>query len=85
MNNVWITEGEGTKLTAMVDGELCQFELKKSISPLTHVVADLDLEQGVVQKITLKEDTISGKVLSVSKEGLHASGEGERVIAPEPW
>lgn len=77
LNNVWITEGEGTKLTAMVDGELCQFELKKSISPLTHVVADLDLEQGVVQKITLKEDTISGKVLSVSKDTIEIDGYGE--------
>lgn len=75
--NVWITEGEEKKLTAMVDGELCQFDLQKSIEPLSNVVADLNLEQGVVQKITLKEDTITGKVLAVSKDTIEIDGYGE--------
>lgn len=75
--NVWITEAKETKLTAMVNGELCQFDLKKSISPLSCVLADLDLEQGIVQKITLKEDTISGKVLSVSKDTIEIDNYGE--------
>lgn len=75
--NVWITEGEGQSVTAMVDGELCRFDLKKSIDPLTCVVADLELADGVVQKITLKEDTISGKVLSVSKDTIEIDGYGE--------
>lgn len=75
--NVWITEGEEEQLTAMVDGELREFDLKKRIDPLTSVVADLELKQGVVQKITLKEDTISGKVLSVSKDTIEIDGYGE--------
>lgn len=75
--NVWITEGENQRVTAMVNGELCQFDLKKSIDPLSCVVADLDLQHGVVQKITLKEDTISGKVLSVSKDTIEIDGYGE--------
>ena len=75
--NVWITAGEEEQLTAMVDGELRQFDLEKCIDPLTCVVADLELEHGVVQKITLKEDTISGKVLSVSKDTIEIDGYGE--------
>lgn len=78
--NVWITEGQEQTVIAMVDGELCQFDLKKRIDPLTCVVADLELEDGVVQKITLKEDTISGKVLSISKDTIEIDGYGELPI-----
>lgn len=44
---------------------------------LSGVIADLKLKEGVVEKITIKEDTIEGKVLSVSKETIEVERYGE--------
>ena len=77
LRNVWVTSGNGESLTAVVGEEDCEFPLKEKLSKsLENVVADLQMKDGVVQKITLKEDTISGKVLSIGAESVEIAGYG---------
>lgn len=75
--NVWIVKGEEQTMVALVNGTKCEFQLKKRLeNRLEKVVADLEVKEGVVQKIVLKEDTIEGKVLSMDEDGLEIEGYG---------
>lgn len=75
--NAWIIKGEEQGMTALVNGTVYEFELKKKINQkLEKVVADLEVKEGVVQKIVLKEDTIHGKVLSIDEESIEVEGYG---------
>ncbi len=75
--NTWIKEGEKKKLTAMVNNQLYEFSLAKNISRLENVVADLKIKNGVVKKITLKEDYITGKVLALDNKSIEIEGYGK--------
>ncbi|MCI8408836.1 MAG: SpoIID/LytB domain-containing protein [Lachnospiraceae bacterium] len=76
--NIWLVEGKEKEIIALVDGTLCTFPLKqKTTMELSGVVADLKLKDGVVEKITIKEDTIEGKVLSVSEDTIEVEQYGE--------
>lgn len=76
--NIWLAEGKEQEIAALVDGTLCTFPLKKKITmDLSGVVADLKLKDGVVQKITIKEDTIEGKVLSITEDAIEVEQYGE--------
>lgn len=76
--NIWLVEGKEKEITALVNGTLCTFPLKqKTTMELSGVIADLKLKEGVVEKITIKEDTIEGKVLSVSKDTIEVERYGE--------
>ena len=75
--NAWIIKGEEQGMTALVNGTVYEFELKKKINQkLEKVVADLEVKEGVVQKIVLKEDAIHGKVLSIDEESIEVEGYG---------
>lgn len=74
--NVWIMDGHDRVLHAYIEGEEHSFVLRETIGALSDVVADLELLDGVVQKITLKEETISGKVLSVDEKQIEIDGYG---------
>ena len=79
--NIWLVKGEEKEITALVDGTLCTFPLKKrTTKKLEGVVADLKLKNGVVQKITIKEDTIEGKVLSITEDAIEVERYGELPI-----
>lgn len=76
--NIWLVEGKEKEITALVNGTLCAFPLKqKTTMKLSGVIADLKLKDGVVEKIIIKEDTIEGKVLSVSKDTIEVERYGE--------
>lgn len=75
--NVWIMDGHDKVLQAYIEGEEHAFILRESIGELSDVVADLELSDGVVQKITLKEETITGKVLSVDEKEIEIDGYGQ--------
>lgn len=73
--NVWIIKGEEQNMTALVNGTVYEFQLKKTINQkLEKVVADLEVKESVVQKIVLKEDTIHGKVLSIDEDSIEIEG-----------
>lgn len=75
--NVWIIKGEEQNMVALVNGTKCEFQLQKRLeNKLEKVVADLEVKEGVVQKIVLKEDTIHGKVLSMDEDELEIEGYG---------
>ncbi|MDE7423492.1 MAG: SpoIID/LytB domain-containing protein [Lachnospiraceae bacterium] len=79
--NIWLVEGKEKEITALVDKTLCTFPLKKKTTmKLGGVVADLKLKNGVVEKITIKEDTIEGKVLSVTEDTIEVEQYGELPI-----
>lgn len=79
--NIWLVEGKEKEITALVDGTLCTFPLKKKTTmELGGVVADLKLKDSVVEKITIKEDTIEGKVLSVTEDTIEVEQYGELPI-----
>ena len=75
--NTWIKEGKNKKLTAMVNDRLYEFTLNKKISKLENVVADLKIKNGIVKKIVLKEDYITGKVLSRDDKQIEIEGYGK--------
>lgn len=74
--NAWIKEGEKKQLTAMVNNQMYEFSLAKNIGKLENVVADLKIKNGVVKKITLKEDYITGKVLALDEKSIEIEGYG---------
>lgn len=79
--NIWLVDGQEKELTALVDGTLCTFPLKKKTNiNLGGMVADLQLKNGVVQKIMIKEDTIEGKVLSITEKTIEVERYGELPI-----
>lgn len=76
--NVFIVKGKNKKMQAMVNEKMCTFTLKKKLDQtVKNVVADVDVEDGVVSKIVLKEDTIHGKVLAIGEDTMEIEGYGE--------
>ena len=77
--NVWILDGSETELLVYV-GEIerkIPFGKKaKEPEGLIHSMADLHMEDGKITKVSLKQDTISGKVLSVQEDAVELEGYG---------
>lgn len=79
--NLWIVNGEEKEIIALVNDTLCTFQLKNRLNKnISGTIADLKLEKGIVKKIILKEDTIQGKVLSISDTSIEIDGYGELPI-----
>lgn len=77
--NVWLTEGDDTHLTVFQGDLTRQFELKKSskkVGDWVHNLADLQMKDGKVAKVSLKKERITAKVLSVREEGIELEGYG---------
>lgn len=76
--NVYIVKGEAKKMQAMINGKVCKFSLKTRLQQkLKNVVADVEVKDGVVSKIVLKEDTIGGRVLAIGEDKIEIEGYGE--------
>ena len=76
--NVWVKEGKGKKLTALINGGWYELELKKKLDKgLKEQIVDLEVKAGEVQQIILKGDTIKGKVLAVKEDTIEIEGYGE--------
>lgn len=76
--NVFIADNEGTTVTAYIQGELCELQLQEAVTKdLSHTIADLKLKDGVVEKITLKKERISGTVLAVDEKNIEINGYGK--------
>ncbi len=77
--NVWILDGSERELMVYI-GEIQRkipFQKKsKKSGGMIHHMADLEMEDGEIVKVSLKEETITGKVLSVNEEAIELEGYG---------
>lgn len=75
--NVWLSAGEKGKMNLYVGTIVRTFPKNEIIEEKkTGVLADLYLKRGKIQKISLKEETIEGKVLSVKEDSIEIEGYG---------
>lgn len=77
--NVWLAGGDENHLTVFQGDLTRQFELKKSskrVGEWVQNLADLQMKDGKVAKVSLKKERITAKVLSVREEGIELEGYG---------
>lgn len=83
LENVWIMEGEGNRIQFFYEGFEISGEYKKAdemqegeISLLREQVGNITFKEGAISDVALKEERISGKLLSISDERLEIEGYG---------
>jgi SpoIID/LytB domain len=65
--NVWIINGENKQISVFVNGCNRTFQSQNILSQsMNKVVGDLTIDQGIVTKVSIKPDIISGKVLAAN-------------------
>lgn len=74
--NIWISRSDAGSLTALVGGVSREFLVEGVSEVETPCLADLILRKGKVQKIRVKSEEISAKVLAVREEGVELEGYG---------
>lgn len=75
--NVWIVPGESDEMNLYIGTIVRTFPEDEKIKDRTDgVLADVELDKGKIRKITLKEDMIEGKVLSVKDNTIEIDGYG---------
>lgn len=81
--NIWITKAEGGTLCAYISGVYREFEAAGLNERFRDTIADIRMKGGRLDGITIKKDTISGKVLKVSTEAIELEGYGSVALAPD--
>lgn len=77
LSNVWVVGTEGTFITVLCQGENVVFRLPQALpEELSGCIADLTVEQGVVTKAKIKNDTIEAKVLRIGADFIELEGYG---------
>ena len=74
--NVLLSEGKHKKLNMYVGTIVREFPMNKELEDTEGVVADVSLVQGKIKKLSLKKDTIQGKVLAVREDSIEIEGYG---------
>lgn len=74
--NVWLENGEGNKITAYIGGAKRQFNTGTLAADFSQTVGDIYMESGKVVSISLKNDTIDGKVLMADNNKIEIEGYG---------
>lgn len=75
--NVWITPGEKNRMNLYLGAIAREFPLEEKIREETGgVLADVELRGGKIKKLSLKKDTIEGKVLAVRGDTIEIEGYG---------
>ena len=75
--NVWLSPGEKGKMNLYIGTIVREFSSEKEIEEETGgVLADVVLNKGKIKKISLKKDTIEGKVLAVREDSIEIDGYG---------
>lgn len=74
--NVWIYEGNDSMITTYLEGLDRTFYPDGLTEPVSQVLADIYLSNGVVTAVNIKTDTIRGKVLSVTNDYVEIEGYG---------
>lgn len=76
--NLWIVQGKENSITAYAFGITREFKTEYPLSKeIGNTICDLTLKNKQVVKITMKPDTISGKVLSAGKDTIEIQGYGK--------
>lgn len=67
--NVWIVPGESGGMDVYIGTIVRTFPEEEKLKDRTDgVLADVELDKGKIRKLSLKEDMIEGKVLSVKDD-----------------
>lgn len=74
--NIWITRGEGNSLTAYISGVYREFTVGDIEGSFTDTIGDIYMKAGRVSSLTVKNDTITGKVLKVGNDVIELEGYG---------
>ena len=77
LENVWIVSGENDQVTYFNEDQTVSVETAMSLSePIKNVIGDITMKDGKVQKIKLKPERISGKVISIDKDIIQIEVDG---------
>lgn len=77
--NVWLMDGDEEELLVYLGDIERRIPFKKKskkTEELIHKLADIQMEDGKVTKVSLKQETITGKVLSVQEDAIEIEGYG---------
>ena len=75
--NVWILDGDENGLLVYLGDIERRIPFRKKTEKMLHHMADLKMENGKISKVSLKTETITGKVLSVQEDAIELEGYGE--------
>lgn len=78
-SNVWLMGGDEDELQVYlgdIERKIPFKKKSKKTEELIHKLADIQMEDGKVTKVSLKQDTITGKVLSVQEDAIEIEGYG---------
>ncbi len=75
--NVWLLDNTPQGLSVFMEGFTRVFPAEVLEGEHQGVLADLTLEQGTLTKISVKRDTIAGKVLAVRPDSIEIQGYGK--------
>lgn len=75
-HNVWITEAHDNLLKAYISGVYREYDIAPLDESFTDTIADIGMSDGRVCQLTIKKDTISGKVLRLSNDEIELYGYG---------
>lgn len=76
--NVWIQKGENHEITIFTEGKSIVYQTKHKLSEnIESVVGDIELKNGVVTKVSVKPDKITGKVLVGNENYIELQGKGK--------
>ena len=80
--NVWLSRGSGENLKVYVGGAYREFAVKeKELDAVADNLADLRLKKGKIDKITVKNERITGEVLAVAGDHIEIEGYGVLPLA----
>lgn len=78
LSNLWIIDGKDTTIKAFLSGVTKEFQTEYPLSEeIGKTVCDVTIKNKKIIKITMKPDTINGKVLSAGKNTIEIQGYGK--------
>ncbi|EFE13246.1 SpoIID/LytB domain-containing protein [Clostridium sp. M62/1] len=83
--NAWlIPDGEKNRMEVYIGGTVREFPLEDAVEEEAGgVLADVSLKDGKIRKLSLKKDTIEGKVLAVRDNAIEIEGYGNVAITDD--
>ena len=78
LHNVWIRQGAGTNVEAFINGINKNFQAQFKLSTdIEEVIGDITIEETKVTQISIKPDTIQGKVLQTGDDFIEVEKYGK--------
>lgn len=77
LENVWIISGQDSEITYFDDGQQLTVKTAMKLSQsIGNVIGDITVRDNVVQKVKLKPDRLSGKVISIDEQNIQLEYDG---------